>query len=87
MYTDTKKVPWYIQNSLGLKKCEKVAVMMHNILQTPISILGILRAGCVVVKVYHVYTVREVEHQLNDSDSIDMFILANFTHPIERSLS
>ena len=43
--TATKKVASYIQNDLGLKKGDKVAVMMPNLLQTPISILGILRAG------------------------------------------
>ena len=74
----TKRVASYIQNDLGLKKGDKVAVMMPNLLQTPVTILGVLRAGCVVVNVNPLYTVRELEHQLNDSESSAIFILANF---------
>lgn len=82
----TKKVAAYIQNELGLKKGDKVAVMMPNLLQTPIAILGILRAGCVVVNVNPLYTSRELEHQLKDSDSSAIFILANFAVTLEKSL-
>lgn len=82
----TKKVAAYIQNELGLKKGDKVAVMMPNLLQTPIAILGILRAGCVVVNVNPLYTARELEHQLKDSDSSAIFILANFAVTLEKSL-
>lgn len=84
--TATKKVASYIQNDLGLKKCDKVAVMMPNLLQTPIAILGILRAGCVVVNVNPLYTVRELEHQLKDSDTSAIFILANFADTLEKAL-
>jgi long-chain acyl-CoA synthetase len=84
--TATKKVASYIQNDLGLKKGDKVAVMMPNLLQTPISILGILRAGCVVVNVNPLYTVRELEHQLKDSDTSAIFILANFADTLEKAL-
>ncbi|MGO3422059.1 MAG: long-chain-fatty-acid--CoA ligase FadD [Pseudoalteromonas distincta] len=84
--TATKKVASYIQNDLGLKKCDKVAVMMPNLLQTPIAILGILRAGCVVVNVNPLYTVRELEHQLKDSNTSAIFILANFADTLEKAL-
>ncbi|WP_394189651.1 long-chain-fatty-acid--CoA ligase FadD [Pseudoalteromonas atlantica] len=87
MDSATKRVASYIQNDLGLKKGAKVAVMMPNLLQTPITILGILRAGCVVVNVNPLYTVRELEHQLNDSESEAIFILANFADTLEKSLS
>jgi len=83
----TKKVASYIQNDLGLKKGDKVAVMMPNLLQTPISILGILRAGCVVVNVNPLYTARELEHQLKDSDATAILILANFADTLEKSLA
>lgn len=82
----TKRVASYLQNELGLKKGDKVAVMMPNLLQTPITILGILRAGCVVVNVNPLYTVRELEHQLNDSESTAIFILANFADTLEKAL-
>ncbi|MFK3866044.1 long-chain-fatty-acid--CoA ligase FadD [Pseudoalteromonas rhizosphaerae] len=82
----TKRVAAYIQNDLGLKKGDKVAVMMPNLLQTPVSILGILRAGCVVVNVNPLYTVRELEHQLNDSETSAIFILANFADTLEKAL-
>jgi len=71
--TATQRVASYIQNDLDLKKGDKVAVMMPNLLQTPIAILGILRAGCVVVNVNPLYTVRELEHQLKDSDASESF--------------
>jgi len=82
----TKRVASYIQNDLGLKKGDKVAVMMPNLLQTPVTILGVLRAGCVVVNVNPLYTVRELEHQLNDSESAAIFILANFADTLEKAL-
>lgn len=82
----TKRVAAYIQNDLGLKKGDKVAVMMPNLLQTPIAILGILRAGCVVVNVNPLYTVRELEHQLKDSETSAIFILANFAVTLEKAL-
>ena len=86
MDSATKRVAAYIQNDLGLKKGDKVAVMMPNLLQTPVSILGILRAGCVVVNVNPLYTVRELEHQLNDSQTSAIFILANFADTLEKAL-
>ena len=61
----TKAIASYLQNDLKLGRGDKVAVMMPNLLQTPISIL-VLRAGCTVVNVNPLYTVRELEHQLND---------------------
>jgi len=59
----------YLQSGLGLEKGDRVAVMMPNILQYPIALFGILRAGLVVVSVNPLYTARELEHQLKDSGS------------------
>jgi long-chain acyl-CoA synthetase len=53
----------YLQQQCGLKKGDAIAVMMPNLLQYPVCILGILRAGCVVVNVNPLYTPRELEHQ------------------------
>ena len=80
----TKAVASYLQNTLGLGRGDKVAVMMPNLLQTPISILGVLRAGCTVVNVNPLYTARELEHQLNDSETKAIFILANFANTLEK---
>ena len=56
----------YLQG-LGLAKGDRVAVMMPNVLQYPIAVAGILRAGYTLVNVNPLYTARELEHQLKDS--------------------
>ncbi|PSW12713.1 long-chain-fatty-acid--CoA ligase FadD [Photobacterium rosenbergii] len=73
----------YLQNELKLKKGDRVAVMMPNLLQYPIALFGILRAGCVVVNVNPLYTPRELEHQLNDSGAKAIVIVSNFAHTLE----
>ncbi len=67
----------YLQ-SLGLKKGDRVAIMLPNVLQYPVAMAGILRAGLIVVNVNPLYTPRELEHQLNDSGSKAIIILENF---------
>ncbi|QRI63461.1 long-chain fatty acid--CoA ligase [Shinella sp. PSBB067] len=62
----------------GLEKGDRVAVMMPNILQNPVIIFGILRAGLVVVNVNPLYTPRELEHQLKDAGAKALFVLENF---------
>src|SRR5690606_42147107 len=57
----------YLQAVPGLKKGDRIAVMMPNLLQTAVTVFGVLRAGMVVVNVNPLYTVRELEHQLADS--------------------
>ncbi|KXF81454.1 long-chain-fatty-acid--CoA ligase FadD [Enterovibrio coralii] len=74
----------YLQNDLGLKKGDRVAVMMPNLLQYPIALFGILRAGCIVVNVNPLYTPRELEHQLNDSGAAAIVIVSNFAHTLEK---
>ncbi len=68
----------YLQNVLGLHKGDRVAVMMPNLLQYPVAIFGILRAGMAVVNVNPLYTPRELEHQLVDSGARAIVILENF---------
>lgn len=77
----------YLQNQLGLKKGARVAIMMPNILQYPIALFGILRAGMIVVNVNPLYTARELEHQLNDSGSETIIIFENSAHVLEHVLS
>nr|WP_202602100.1 long-chain-fatty-acid--CoA ligase FadD [Photobacterium halotolerans] len=74
----------YLQNDLKLEKGDRVAVMMPNLLQYPIALFGILRAGCVVVNVNPLYTPRELEHQLNDSGAKAIVIVSNFAHTLEK---
>ena len=73
----SKQIAAYLQ-SLGLQKGDKVAVMMPNILQLPVAVLGVLRAGMTLVNVNPLYTTKELEHQLKDSDTKVLFILENF---------
>ncbi|WP_338882244.1 long-chain-fatty-acid--CoA ligase FadD [Xenorhabdus sp. TH1] len=74
----------YLQNGLGLKQGDRVALMMPNLLQYPVALFGILRAGMIVVNVNPLYTPRELEHQLNDSGTSAIVIVSNFAHTLEK---
>lgn len=74
----------YLQQGLGLQKGDRVALMMPNLLQYPIALFGVLRAGMVVVNVNPLYTPRELEHQLNDSGAVAIVIVSNFAHTLEK---
>ncbi|MCS3601566.1 long-chain acyl-CoA synthetase [Buttiauxella sp. BIGb0471] len=74
----------YLQQGLGLQKGDRVALMMPNLLQYPVALFGILRAGMVVVNVNPLYTPRELEHQLNDSGASAIVIVSNFAHTLEK---
>jgi long-chain acyl-CoA synthetase len=83
----SKKFASYLQNDLGLKKGDRVALMMPNILQYPIALYGILRAGLVAVNVNPLYTARELEHQLNDSGAETIVIFENSCHTLQEIIS
>ncbi len=74
----------YLQHQLKLKKGERVALMMPNLLQYPIALFGVLRAGLVVVNVNPLYTPRELEHQLKDCGASAIVIVSNFAHTLEK---
>lgn len=76
----------YLQQQLGLKKGDRIALMMPNILQYPIALYGALRAGLVVVNVNPLYTPRELEHQLKDSGASTIVIFANSAHTLQKVL-
>ncbi|PIE47637.1 MAG: long-chain fatty acid--CoA ligase [Gammaproteobacteria bacterium] len=80
--TYSRQMAAYIQ-SLGLGKGDKIALMMPNVLQYPITMIGILRAGCTLVNVNPLYTEHELEHQLGDSEAKAIFIIENFAHTFE----
>ena len=73
----------YLQGALGLTRGERVAVMLPNVLQYPVALCGIFRAGLVVVNVNPLYTARELQHQLADSGAKAIVILENFAHVLE----
>ncbi|MEI7207177.1 long-chain-fatty-acid--CoA ligase FadD [Pectobacterium carotovorum] len=74
----------YLQNQLKLQKGDRVALMMPNLLQYPVALFGVLRAGLVVVNVNPLYTPRELEHQLKDSGASTIVIVSNFAHTLEK---
>ena len=71
----------------GLKKGDRVAIMMPNCLQYPVALFGTLRAGCTVVNVNPLYTPRELEHQLNDSGATVIVIVENFANTLQQVLA
>lgn len=74
----------YLQNELKLKKGARVALMMPNLLQYPVALFGVLRAGLIAVNVNPLYTPRELEHQLNDADATTIVIVSNFANTLEK---
>lgn len=73
----------YLQNTLGLMKGERVAIMLPNVLQYPVALFGIFRAGLVAVNVNPLYTARELRHQLVDSGTKCILVLENFAHTLQ----
>jgi long-chain acyl-CoA synthetase len=69
--------------SRGVAKGDRVALMMPNLLQYPVALFGVLRAGCVVVNCNPLYTPRELEHQLKDSVATVIVVVENFAHTVE----
>lgn len=74
----------YLQNELKLQKGDRVALMMPNLLQYPVALFGVLRAGLIAVNVNPLYTPRELEHQLNDSGAKAIVIVSNFANTLEQ---
>ena len=73
----------YLQ-SLGLQKGDRIALMMPNIMQYPVAILGALRAGLIVVNTNPMYTARELKHQLTDSGAKAIVVVENFADVVEK---
>ncbi len=76
----------YLQG-LGLSKGERVAIMLPNVLQYPVAVIAILRAGFTIVNVNPLYTARELEHQLKDAGAKAIVILENFAAVLEKCLA
>ena len=76
----------WLQKKSGLVPGDRVALMMPNILQYPIALIGVLRAGMVVVNTNPLYTARELEYQLKDSGAKCIVIVENFAHVLQQVL-
>lgn len=77
----------WLQRRAGLQKGERVALMMPNLLQYPVTLFGALRAGLTVVNVNPLYTARELDHQLRDSGARAIVIVENFAHTLQAVLA
>ena len=74
----------FLQGLPGLHKGERVAIMSPNLLQYPVALFGILRAGMIVVNVNPLYTARELEHQLRDSGARAIVVVENFAATLQQ---
>lgn len=76
----------FLQSALGMKRGDRVAIMLPNLLQYPVALFGTLLAGCIVVNVNPLYTARELKHQLTDSGAKAIVVLDNFAKTVEEVL-
>ncbi|MGI9301400.1 MAG: AMP-binding protein, partial [Gammaproteobacteria bacterium] len=76
----------YLQNDLALERGERVALMMPNLLQYPVALFGLMRAGLVAVNVNPLYTSHEIEHQVSDARASTIIVAANFAHELSEAL-
>ena len=87
-YADTDRLSRnfaaYLQGKLGVKKGDRIAVMLPNIPAFPLAMLGIVRAGAVQVNVNPLYTPRELEHQLNDAGVETIVIFSGVSRDARR---
>jgi long-chain acyl-CoA synthetase len=74
----------YLQKDLGLKKGERIAIQMPNLLQFPVAFMGAIRAGLIVVNTNPLYTAREMEYQFKDAGISAIVIVANFCFNLEK---
>ncbi|RAP57809.1 AMP-binding protein [Oleiagrimonas sp. MCCC 1A03011] len=77
----------YLQKDLGLRKGDRIAIMMPNVLQYPIALFGALRAGLTVVNTNPMYTARELKHQLEDSGAAAIVVLDNFAATLQKVIA
>jgi long-chain acyl-CoA synthetase len=83
----SRHVAAYFQSVLRLPKGTRVALMMPNLLQYPVCLFGLLRAGYVVVNVNPMYTPRELEHQLRDAGAEAMVVVEIFAHTLAKVIA
>jgi long-chain acyl-CoA synthetase len=84
LYKKSYQFALFLQKN-GLQKGDRVALMMPNILQYPITIFGTLMAGGVVVNTNPLYTAEELAYQLNDSGAEILVVMSNFAHTVQKA--
>jgi long-chain acyl-CoA synthetase len=82
----TAKFAAFLRNDLKLAPGDRVAIMLPNVLQYPVALFGILRAGLVVVNTNPLYVPRELKHQLHDSGALAIIVLENFAATLQEVL-
>lgn len=83
----SKQFAAYLQHELKLKKGDRIAIQMPNLLQFPVAFFGALRAGLIVVNTNPLYTAREMEYQFKDSGATAIVIVANFAHSLQEIIA
>jgi long-chain acyl-CoA synthetase len=86
IYTLSEAFAAYLQTVLNLKKGDRLAIMLPNVLQYPIVLFGALRAGLTVVNVNPLYTPPELIHQMRDSGAETIVVLTNFLNTVKEAL-
>lgn len=76
----------YLQQVLQLKKGDRLAIMLPNVLQYPVVLFGALRAGLIVVNVNPLYTAPELAAQLKDAEAKTIVVLANFARTVQEAM-
>lgn len=82
----SRDVAAYLQQYLKLKKGDRFAIMLPNVLQYPVAMFGALRAGLIVVNINPLYTPDELVHQLKDSGAETIITVANFANTVSQAL-
>lgn len=77
----------FLQNELKLKRGDRIALMLPNIIQYPIALFGALMAGCVIVNCNPMYTARELKHQLSDSGAKVVVVVSNFASVLQAAIA
>jgi long-chain acyl-CoA synthetase len=86
LFTLSRSFAIFLQKKLGLKKGDRIALMLPNVMQYPVALFGAWMAGLIVVNVNPLYTPRELIKQLNDADTETILVLANFAHVLQHAL-
>ncbi|URX62648.1 AMP-binding protein [Luteibacter anthropi] len=82
----SKAFAGFLHGELGLRKGDRIAIMLPNLLQYPVALFGALRLGLTVVNTNPLYTARELHHQLEDSGAKVLIVLDNFAHTAAQAL-
>ncbi|MDX1901374.1 MAG: AMP-binding protein [Gammaproteobacteria bacterium] len=83
---ESRALAAWFQTKLHLKKGDRIAIMLPNILQYPVAMFAALRAGLIVVNVNPLYTASELVHQVNDSGAKTIIVLSNFLRTVQQAL-